>query len=441
MKKYYCLDLKFKDQKISDKVHHAHLFVSDEEMYIQIIDDDEKSRVDTYYSISDNSLGLFEENFEVADTEVSIIFDKSKIYKVVSFQDDGKNKYFTIYLCNICLIKDNVHKEFVNEGIAFLNRNGLEIVNLFYSFFNNFENKDQFSIKRMNGRSDYYSIENITFRPELEYTNDDRRRSEKFTVTKKGTINFTFENIGYEEIKKRMQIICNFFSFFYGVRVTIEKLTFRTQTEMYFFRNTEPNNQTYVSDLVTISDLLVNSKRIEEILKTNWYNHYIKKEKQITKAIDNLLHAREVNPGAAFLLLFNIIEIFNISQKQEKFSFTSEKKIIAENLFDTLKNYLKEKNDEEEFAKKIIGTVDKLEFKPFKSPLEETLKINNIDPTTFGFTFTKLKKTRDSITHGSLNSIKEDGLQSQVYCLRKIAICLVLSNLGFTNDLNKNLPS
>jgi len=70
--------------------------------------------------------------------------------------------------------------------------------------------------------------------------------------------------------------------------------------------------------------------------------------------------------------------------------------------------------------------------------LEETLKINNIDPTTFGFTFTKLKKTRVIITHGSLNSIKEDDLQSQVYCLRKIAICLVLANMGFKGGITKN---
>lgn len=439
MKDYYCLNLKFKDKNISDKIFHSHLYVSDKEMYFQIIDNDDKSEVDRYFSMSENALGLFEENFEVIDTDISIIFDHSRIYKVVSFQNDNKNQYFTIYVSKICIIRENIYKEFVNEGAAFLNSNGLKIVNHFYSFFTNYRDKNSFSISRMDGMHDFYQIDDMLFRPELEFKNNEKRGSKKLTIKKIPTINFKFQDIAYDEIKNRIQIICNFLSFCFNVRVIFEKIVFRTENEIYIFRDTEPNNKTYVSDLNSIFRFLVKNYNIQIILKTDWFKNYIKNEKQLNKAIDNFLHAREVSLGASFLLLFNIIEIFNVSQKQNKFKFNIEKKEMLKILFSELKKYLIDKSDETEFESKLESVINKLEFKPLKSPLDETLKSNNIDSTMFGYTLNKLKKTRDSITHGSINSIKEEELKLQVYCLRKIAVCLILSKLGFKDDLKKNV--
>jgi len=439
VKDYYCINLKFKNTKISNKAFHSHLFVSDKEMYFQIIDNDVNSKIDTYFSVSENALGLFEENFEVVNTEISIMFDQSRIFKITSFQNDIKNQYFTIYVSKICLIHENTYKEFVNEGVAFLNNNGLSVVNLFYSFFTNLKNKNNFSISRMNGMHDFYKIDNIEFRPELEFKNDEKRESKKFTIKKIPTIKFNFENIEFEEIKNRIQLICNFLSFCYSVRIVFEKIVFRTEDKIFIFRDTEPNNKTYISELTNNFKFLKENYNIQKILETDWFSNYKTNEKAITKAIDNFLHAREVSLGASFLLLFNIIEIFNINKNQEKFKFNTYKDDIVKDIFSQLKQYLTDKNDEIEFEKKLESVVNKIEYKPFKSPLEETLKINKIDPTTFGFTLNKLKKTRDSITHGSVSSIKEEDLKLQIYCVRKIAICLILSKLGLKEDLNKNI--
>ena len=133
--------------------------------------------------------------------------------------------------------------------------------------------------------NDYYEIENLSFRPELEFENNEQRGSEEFTIKKKPTINFRFQNIEYKDIKNRLEIICHFLSFLYGVRIVIDKLVYRTEKEIYFFRNTEPNNKTYVSDLFSISGFLKNNCRIEKILKTNWFENYLQKEKQITPPI------------------------------------------------------------------------------------------------------------------------------------------------------------
>lgn len=435
MKDYYCLNLKFKDSKISLTVHHSHLFVSDNEMYFQIIDNNTSSQIDNYFTVSENALGFFEENFEIVNAEIEMYFDNSRIYKVVSFESDDKNRYFTIYVSNICLIKENVHKELIDEGKAFLNKNGLKVVNLFYSFFTNLLDKNVFSISRMNGMTGFYEMENLSYRPELEFSNNEKRGSEEFTIKKIPTIKFKFKNIEYAEIKGRIQMICNFLSFCFGIRINIEKIIFRTEDKIFIFRNTEPNNKTYVSDFSTVFRLLKDYYNVEKILSTDWFAYYIENEKKITKSIDNYLHSREVNLGASFLLLFNIIEIFKINTKQEKFKFNNQKNANFDLAFEHLKESLDENENPQEFKQKWQGIINKLEFKPFQSPLEETLMQNNINSSSFGFNFKKLKETRDKITHGSLNSIKEEDLKSQIYCLRKIAISLILANLGLKNDI------
>jgi hypothetical protein len=194
---------------------------------------------------------------------------KSKICKGQSFQNDSKNNYFTVYITNICFIKSNIHQQNVNEGSTFLCYNGLKVVNLFYSFFCNVIEKNTFSISRMNGMSDFYEIKNMIFRPELEFTNNEERNSEEFTIKKIPTINFRFENLKYDEIQKYNQIICCFLSFCYGIRITINKLIYRTEKEIFIYRNTEPNNKIYVSNFLLVFNFLKSNYSIEKILKTN----------------------------------------------------------------------------------------------------------------------------------------------------------------------------
>lgn len=438
MENYYCLNLKFKDARISSKIHHAHLFASDEEIYFQIIDNDKNSRLDNLFFSSNNSLGLFEENFEIVDSEIKMLTKKSKICKGQSFQNDSKNNYFTVYITNICFIKSNIHQQNVNEGSTFLCYNGLKVVNLFYSFFCNVIEKNTFSISRMNGMSDFYEIKNMIFRPELEFTNNEERNSEEFTIKKIPTINFRFENLKYDEIQKYNQIICCFLSFCYGIRITINKLIYRTEKEIFIYRNTEPNNKIYVSNFLLVFNFLKSNYSIEKILKTNWFDNFLEKEAKMSKAIDNYLHSREVNLSASYLLLFNIIEIFNINQKQESFEFNQLKDENFKKAFKFIQQALLNDNDLHLLEDKWNGLINKISIKPLKSPLEETLRLNNIQPNDFGYSFKKLKETRDKLTHGSVNSIKEEDLKKQVNCLRIISICIILANLGFKDDLKIN---
>ena len=267
MKEYYFINLKFKNTEISPKVFHSHLYVSDKEMYFQIIDNEAGSQIDRYFMMSKGIHGLFEDNFEITETEIAIFLDKSRIYKIKSFQSDLQNTYFTIYVSKIALVFPNKHKEYINEGKAFLNKNGLKVVNTFYSFFTNLKNKNEFSISRINGMKDFYDAKEIFFRPELEFINNEKRGSEEFTIKKIPTINYKFADLRFEQAKKSLEIICNFLSFCFGIRIIFEKLTYRTEEEIFIYRDTSPNNKTFVSDFSVVFYHLEKNYNIEKNTK------------------------------------------------------------------------------------------------------------------------------------------------------------------------------
>jgi hypothetical protein len=295
------------------------LYIKEKEIYIRIFEKEEHSDFDRRYMANRNSLGLFEENFEIVKSEIDLLFENARIFKSISLSGKGSNKYFTIFLTNICLIRPNIHKEDINEGKAVLNPNGLKIVNLFYSFFTNLRTKNSFDVSRMNGMSDYYKINNLKFRPELDYSDNEQRNSEEFTVKKIPTIRFSFKDTAYEEAKDQMAVICKFLSFCYRIRIQYHKLIYRTEESIYIYFKNEKINEVYTSKIDTIFEFLSTTYRIEKILKTKWYLHYLNNRSKFDKAIDNYLHSREVESSSRYLLLFNIIEIFNQSQAEEKF--------------------------------------------------------------------------------------------------------------------------
>jgi hypothetical protein len=98
VKEYFCIELKFKDKKISSKTFHAHLFVTDEEMYIQIIDNEVGSQIDRNFMVSKGSHGLFENNFEITGTEVALFFrQKQNLQNAIV--SERCPKYLLHYLC------------------------------------------------------------------------------------------------------------------------------------------------------------------------------------------------------------------------------------------------------------------------------------------------------------------------------------------------------
>lgn len=428
--------LKFKDEKITSKILLAHFFINDKEMYFQIIDNDPDSDIDVYFANSINSLGLFKDNFEVIETEISLDLDECKIYKFITFQENSHDRFFTVFVNKVTLKYPNKYNACPNEGEAYLNKNGLKIVNSFYSFFSNLKDKNIFKISRMNGLSTSYKAKQISFIPELEFIGNDSKISEEFKVKKVPIIKYNYEDLCFEKVKNTLHIICKFLSFCFGIRVVFETMIYRNADHIFVYRDKSPNNKTFVSEFLDVFPHLEKNFDIDKILNTNWFIKYIEKEKTINRAIDNYLHSREVDLSASFLLLFNIIEIFNGKQKIEKFDFNKSKNEKFNEAFEIIASSLVDAKDKELLEDKWVGLINKIEIKPLKSPLEETLIRNNINSNDFGYDFATLKSTRDKLTHGSVNTISENELRKQINCIRIIASRLILANLGFRDDLN-----
>lgn len=439
MKEYTCINLKFKDKSISNSVHHAHLYVKNEEIFIRIFELDGVSDVDRKFSMSENSLGYIYENFDIIDSENKILFDTSRIWKVTSSEFKDSNNFFSIYLTSVCIIKNNEHKQNINQGKVYLNANGLQIVNEFYSIFSNLKDRNVFEIKRMKGMVDFYDCNNLKFRPELEFVWKDQRNSEEFTIKKIPIINYSFENESYESAKEKIEIICKFISFCFGIRLSYTNLHFRTVDNVYYFCNYETLDHNYNSKFSPIFRFLRENCRIEKILNTDWFNYYESKTKKLDKAIGNYLHSREVDGSSKFLLLFNIIEIFNVKQEVEKFELNELKEANFKKALELIEETLVDKSDADLLRDKWKWSANKLIQKPIKSPLEETLKTNCINTEEFGFSFKTLKEVRDKLTHGSVSSIKEERLKEYTYAMAKISISLILAQLGFKEDMRNDL--
>lgn len=432
----YCIDLKFKNHSISNIEHHSHLYIKENEIYIKIYVENEQSDIDNRFMTDANPLGFFEENFEIINSEFQLKFDKSRIYSINSISHKIK-PYFTIYLTSICIIKPNIHHENTNLGKVLLNKNGLTVVNSFYSFFSNFNDKNKFEISKMNTMKDHYDFLDLKYKPELDFIGNDKRGSKKFTVLKRPTISFEYKNSTYEDCINNIEIICKFLSFYFGVRVEFNKLVYRTQESIFIYYNNEKDRNKYVSKLSVINRFLEKNYSVEKILKTEWHLEYLKKKTKFDRAIDNLLHSREVENSSKYLLLFNIIEIFNINQNIEKFEVNSLKDVNLRKAQELFEKTLTNSEDIKLFRKKWEGIINKVYIKPLKSPLEETLKSNNINTEDFGYTFNELKSVRDKLTHGSTNSINEEKLKNYITVMRKICICLILFQLGFGDEIKK----
>lgn len=434
MRNYHCVDLNFKNKSISDETFHAHVFIKRKEIFIRIFAD-ENSNLDTQFMISLNSFGKFDDNFLIIKSEFQFLTEGSKIYQARSFEHNSSGSFFSIFLTSICIIRPNVHKEDINCGRAYLNHNGLNIVNNFYSFFTNFRDKNKYEISRMNGMHDFYSFSNIEYRPELDFSSNEQRASKGFTVKKIPIIYFKFKELTYDNSKNHIDTICSFLSFCYGVRVIYNKFIYRTSDYIYVYYNNEKLDLKYKSKFATIFSHLKDNYRIENILKTNWDKKYLEKKTKIDKAIDNCLHSSEVESSAKYLLLFNIIEIFSTKITEDKFDLNNSKEQNLINAYEILKQTLKNEEDIILFKKKWDGIINKIFIKPLEGNLENILISNNIKSQEFGFSFNELKKIRDKLTHGSVNSIKEEKLKEYIFAIRKICICLILSQLGFGDEL------
>lgn len=435
-KDFYCLEIKIKNKEISDEYFHSHLYISNSSIEIKIFIDS-STNIDRDFMIWSNSNNYLDKLIEVKISEKEKILQKIDIsnsrYKSVKSKEFlNQNSFFTISLDQIYIDKKYEYEDNIGTAKVFLNDDGFDLVKTFYSYFFMDKKHENFSIRRMNGMDSYYNIGEIKFRPEFDYNYTNSKDDKTFTIEKIPILKFTFPTTTDDQsLINAIKIACTICSFYQGNLIDFYRITaFKSGSILSLTKMIKKGSGLKITSI----NFILHSHGINDFLLYNWSENFLLSQKKIEKAIENYIHSRLVDINSKFLLLYNIIEVLMAGKSitNEKFNVIvsdTEKKQIYDNAFIELKKTIAE-GDYVDFENKWNTVKNKISFKPMKSPLEEFLKENNIEEKNLKISIDKLKQIRDKITHGSVNKLKPNIVESANKVLYEIAIKLILNQLG-----------
>lgn len=444
MTQQYPFELKFKDQGISTEIHQACLFIqSDDCLFIRVyIDNNHPEKVESKFNRSSNIFGPFLEVFELIFPTTHIDLSRTEIFKIGYNRIEGDKRYFQLSVSQVWVNSKTRENKNERQGTVYLSRNGSNLLQLFHNRFWNLVDTGRNPNRKNTNMDEWYCAGDLLFYPEYEYISTEKRKTEKFEVERLPIISFYFKvDTNLAEIKKHLEIVCQYLSFMSGIRIFPEKIIYQQDEIKYTYISSDPDHRTYISKISrSFTPLLEHYEHIEEVLQTAWFQNYKQNEKTITKAIDSFLHSREVDSGASFLLLFHVLELFKENSSKSEFDLLPRKKRnkIFDVAFEAVKEILTYKEDIDEFKIRWEHMKNNLKYRPMKSPMRETLIKHNIEIQESKYDLDHLYKTRNDLSHGS-TKFDEKKLIGQVYILRRIATMLILSNLGFKAYFKDNL--
>ncbi|MBC5839602.1 hypothetical protein [Flavobacterium muglaense] len=436
---FYCLEIKIKNEDICKEKLHSHLYISNSAIEIKIYIDsaNDTDRKFMIWSSSNQLSDFVTEQIEVEISEHEKVLQKidlsnSRIISVKSKDYENDKEYFTLYLNKILIYKKLNFNENVGIAKVFLNEDGFSLVKNFYSSFTMNVKEGNFGISRMNGMNSFYKIGEIKFRPEFEYSYSDSRNNKDFKIEKVPIIKFIFPvTIEDKKLIEQISIVCNITSFYLGNLIDYYRITaFKPNSILSLTKIIKENSGLKVNSI----NYFLNTKGIDNFLKTNWSKNYLANSKKIDKAIENYLHSRFVDINSRFLMLYNIIEILmagksNSNEKFELIVNDLEKEKIYEIALTELKKTISKK-DYLDFENKWKTLQNKMAYKPMKSPLVEFLEENNIENKDLKIDIDTIKQIRDKITHGSVRTLRSNIVEEANYNLYRISIKLILNQLG-----------
>jgi hypothetical protein len=436
---FYCLEIKIKNEDICEEKLHSHLYISNSAIEIKIYIDstNDTDRKFMIWSSSNQLSDFVTEQIEIEISEHEKVLQKidlsnSRITSVKSKEYENDKEYFTLYLDKILIYKKLNFNENVGIAKVFLNEDGFSLVKNFYSFFTMNVKEGNFGISRMNGMNSFYKIGEIKFKPEFEYSYSDSRNNKDFKIEKVPIIKFIFpETIEDKKLIEQISIVCNITSFYLGNLIDYYRITaFKPNSILSLTKIIKENSGLKVNSI----NYFLNTKGIDNFLKTNWSKNYLANSKKIDKAIENYLHSRFVDINSRFLMLYNIIEILmagksNSNEKFELIVNDLEKEKIYKIALTELKKTISKK-DYLDFENKWKILQNKIAYKPMKSPLVDFLEENNIENKDLKIDIDTIKQIRDKITHGSVKTLKSNIVEEANYDLYRISIKLILNQLG-----------
>lgn len=443
---YYCLDISFPgiDFDVYEQgfenvksIHHAHLYSKENEIEIRILFEPKTGfdrKFTTWSShINWRKFGSYPVTTNEAKNERLQKIDLSNStllgVKNGTAQREGSLQYVLIKINSIKLYWDP-QPEIINTGEFFFNDAGFKVVKDFYAPLFGWDG--EFKISRMDRMNEFYQIGKAVFRPEFSfYFNDDRSSSEA-KIIKEPKIQFKYkESITEAEAVKYGDTILLLASFYfhlpidYGIsKIYLEKSTVVIQTIQKKVSNESLGNF-WGFNL---------GWNFHKFMSASWQESTLKNHKRLSVAIKLFNQSHLVGGSSGFLIRFNIIELCMGGDKttQAKFQSTLSDNAKEEKYTEALTIILKtiDVSDHELFKRKWEGIIKKLDYKPMNSPIEDFLIEQKLPISKFPISVKRLKKIRDYLTHGSIQSIKQDELESANILLYRISGVLILNLIG-----------
>ena len=460
MEKYYCLDILFKDvnagkflscSKVSQKTYHAHLYLNENgnnnDIELRILfEPDTFFEIDFYEwyeSIKPNKFGssIVVSNENKNNSLQKIDLSKSSLigarYRTNQLEDNFG--YFSIWLDSIILYW-NPNPKRINTGDFYLHDEGFKVVSNYYTPLLGIDGK--FDITRMQNQEDFYCLGKSQYRPEFEFEYSDSRNENKTTITKVPKIHFKYNS----EITEQDTIL------YADIVKSIISFYFHFNIDFYISKIYLKNYTISIKKLHTTKDIdqpsgfygFKNSFTLDKFLQANWQDQALMDHKKIRKVIELFNQSHIVDYGIRLLIRFNIIEICMGGKKSAEPKFTEiiskeeKNKKYNEALSIILETV--NKDEHQDFENKWKGVINKLEYKPIKSPIEAFLKNNGLPIDEFPVTISELKKIRDNLTHGSIDRIDPIKLERSNMFMYRISGILILCLLGIKDwELDKDL--
>ncbi|MDN3618231.1 MULTISPECIES: hypothetical protein [Polaribacter] len=437
----YCLDLTFTDELFENeqKDFHSHLVLRDNEIELQILFDP-KIRFGYIFEnwvnlIGDsNKIGKhIKVNSKFSNQNIlKIDFEESEIktFTIGGNRREGNKEYISINLSTIKIYwKPN--NELINTSLFYLNKAGFNFVKSYYPAIS--FNNDKFEINRYNGKEGFYSHKSIEFRPEFDWiTTQNNIDNNKVIIIKKPLIKINhLEEISEKEVLDYANDICKISSFF--LHLNVDYISAKIYLKDFTLSIIKVKDKEFEQKPLGLISFNLNGK-ISDFFQSELLTSYNENRDKLNKAIENFTQSRLVDGNSKFLLRYNIIDICmkGITQENEKYTCIlseEEKKLKYINALEIIKQTVDEK-DWKSFETKWETVKLKMEYKPMKSHLEDFLTQQNISINEFPITLSRLKKIRDKITHGSVNSIKEKQLDIANILIYRINVVLILNMLG-----------
>ena len=346
-------------------------------------------------------------------------------------RDDSNDVHtFSIKLNSVKLYRDpNTEKP--NTAEFYLDDSGFKLVSGFYSIL--WELDEGFKIQRMTDSEDFYKLAKSEFRPEFDFSTQDDKSASTATITKHPKIQFRFsDTVTEQQAWLYGDIVRLLGSFFFRTNLTYSRSIVYLPESTVVVKTI--NNATVNTHDGGLSQFGLGGS-FSKFLKTNWQAETQSNYEKLSTAIRLFNQSIITDGSTTFLIRFNIIEVCMKGMTQddkERFNQILSSSNVSDK-YDQALNILLETvsaEDHEMFKKKWIGVKDKMQFKPMKSPMEEFLRDQKFQLNEFPIPFNKLKSIRDSLTHGSINSVSSEELRKANILLYGVAGILILNLIG-----------